>query len=135
MSDSGWASLVGQPLDGPTLHAGVVEREPRLTQFWELQQGVLEPAEGAAPGDGPLQQVVSGEWSSSASASGSHVLCPGTGPCRKNRSGRCSRLVDLQRGGGGQPIEVGVVVEDGNPFPDAHRRDEAVEGPPDGVPG
>jgi hypothetical protein len=49
--------LVCQPLDGAALHAGVVEGEPRLTQIGEVQQHVLEPAEGASPGDGPLPQV------------------------------------------------------------------------------
>src|SRR3989442_1662177 len=49
--------LVPQPLDDATLHARVVEGEPRGPQVGELAQRVLEPAERAPPGDRSLEQL------------------------------------------------------------------------------
>src|SRR2546428_577640 len=50
-------SGAGQPLEAATFHAGVVETEPRLTEVGELEERVLEPAEGAPSGDGPRQHL------------------------------------------------------------------------------
>jgi hypothetical protein len=50
-------ALVGQPLDGAARHPGVVESEPGFPKLRELEERVLEPAEGSAPADGSFEKV------------------------------------------------------------------------------
>src|SRR5438132_9930941 len=52
-------SLVNEPLNRPSLNAGVVKAKPRLAQLREVEQRVLEAPKSAAPCDRSLEQSAS----------------------------------------------------------------------------